>query len=973
MRLSLQPLLLLGLSALGAAVFQDEVGEIDFHHALLGVPQVETTFFHRPRKQDKASLLYTLSDVGLIGAVNPSNGQVVWRQQIADDITNGGGFLRAAEGEHWVAAAYGSRVQAWDALTGRNVWHNEFKGEVKDLEILELTESSRKDVLVLYDEDGTTVLRRIHGTVGNVIWEFREVSKNIPLQVSTDISKIYVISLHGSPASYSLKVTALDTLTGGRLDDFAIGTKGDVHGPKDVMFVGGNSAAPILAWADSTLTKLKVNVLGSKTTQDLKLPSDAVAVTIHAPHLVQSQPHFLVHTRTKTGNKAEVYHTDLKSSQVTKAYELPHLSGPGAFSTSSDGANVYFARVTEDETLVVSSESHAVLARWPFKPAGDIEAVHAVAEVLKKPGTEGFAIRAAAVTKSDDWVLVRNGEIDWKRPEGLSGAVAAVWADVPGTENLAKVLEEEAHTNPLSAYIHRVTRHIDDLQYLPDYLASLPQRIITSIFGGEPAAKKEGLHRDTFGFNKLIVLATRRGRVYGLSTEHKGQVIWSKSVLPQLPGESLEIKGIYAKDEGVVTLRGAKGEYVAIKSDTGDVVEVMPAGSLPRVSSTVVVDSPAGKWLLPVGANGEIGPVPAGFTPSETVVVRGEGEILKGVKFVEENNRVTEQEVWQLQLFRGQKIVEIAKHAPHDPVASIGRVLADRRVSYKYLNPNTIVVAAIDEAKSSLSVQLLDTVSGQVLAAQSYAGVDATKPISCAMAENWYTCTFFGRYTLEDGTKRSIQGYQIVIVDLYESSSPNDRGPLGDAVNFSSLKPVDTPTGPALPWVEEQAYVLSQPLGKLSVTQTRQGISNRQVLGYLPETHSIAGLARQVLDARRPVGRDSTPAEKEAEGLIQYTPSIEIDPRSVISHQRNVVGVKDILTAPVIVESTSLVVAYGVDVFGTRVAPSGVFDILGNGFNKVTLVLTVVSLLGGVLFLSPMVSISTIALAFMMTSWLTKF
>jgi hypothetical protein len=85
-----------------------------------------------------------------------------------------------------------------------------------------------------------------------------------------------------------------------------------------------------------------------------------------------------------------------------------------------------------------------------------------------------------------------------------------------------------------------------------------------------------------------------------------------------------------------------------------------------------------------------------------------------------------------------------------------------------------------------------------------------------------------------------------------------------------------------------------------------------------------------------------------------------------------VVGVKDILTAPVIVESTSLVVAYGVDVFGTRVAPSGVFDILGNGFNKVTLVLTVVSLLGGVLFLSPMVSKPTIASHYD-DMWLTKF
>ncbi|KAM0432212.1 hypothetical protein ACHAPT_004748 [Fusarium lateritium] len=955
MRLSLQPLLLLGLSSLGAAVFQDEVGHIDFHHALVGVPQVETTFFHRPRKQDKASLLYTLSDVGIIGAVNPSNGAVVWRQQISDGITNGGGFLRAAEGEHWVAAAQGARVQAWDALTGRNVWHNEFKGEVKDLEILELTESSRKDVLVLFEEDGSTVLRRIHGTLGQVVWEFREVAKNIPLQVSTDISKIFVVSLHGSPSSYSLKVTALDTVSGTRLDDLSIGTKGDVHGPKDVMFVGGNSAAPILAWADASLSKLRVNVLGSKTTQELKLPADAVSVAIHAPHLLQSLPHFLVHTRTKTGNKAEVYHTNLKTSQVSKAYELPHLSGLGAISTSSEGANVYFARITEDETLIVSSESHAVLARWPTQPAGDIEAVHAVAEVLKKPGGEGFAVRAAALTKSEDWVLIRNGEIDWKRPEGLSAAVAAVWADIPGSENLAKVLEQEAHTNPLQAYIHRVTRHIDDLQYLPDYLASLPERFITGVFGGEPVSKKEGLHRDTFGFNKLIVLATRRGRMYGLSTEHNGQIVWSKSVLPQVPGETLDVKGIYAKEEGIVTLRGAKGEYVAIKSDTGEVVEVMPPGSLPPVASTVVVDSAAGKWLLPIGVNGEAGPISAGWTPDQTIVIRGEGDILKGVKFVEENNKVSEEEVWQLQLFPGQTIVDIAKPSSHDPVASIGRVLADRRVSYKYLNPNTIVVAAANKAESSLSVQLIDTVSGQVLASSSYGGVDSTKPISCTMAENWYACTFFGQYTLDDGTKRSIKGYQIVVSDLYESSSPNDRGPLGDSVNFSSLKPVDTPTGPPLPWVEEQSYVLSQPLDSLSVTQTRQGIANRQVLGYLPESHGIVGLSRQILDPRRPVGRDSTPAEKEAEGLIKYTPGIEIDPKSVVSHQRNVLGVKGIVASPAVVESTSLVVAYGVDVFGTRVAPSGVFDILGNGFNKVTLMSTVVALLGGVLFLSPMV------------------
>ncbi|KAH6885282.1 hypothetical protein B0T10DRAFT_92294 [Thelonectria olida] len=954
MRFSLQPLLLLGLSSLGAAVFQDEVGQIDFHHALVGVPQVETTFFHRPRKADKASLLYTLSDVGIVGAVNPSNGALVWRQQIADDITNGGGFLRAPEGEHWVASAYGSRVQAWDALTGRSLWQSEFKGEVKDLEILELTEKSRKDVLVLYDEDGTTVLRRIHGTLGQVVWEFREIAKNIPLQVSTDIAKVYVVSLHGSPASYSLKVTALDIAAGTRLDDLSIGTKGDVHGPKDVMFVGGNSAAPILAWTDSALSKLKVNVLGTKSTQEFKLTADAVSVDIHAPHLIQSFPHFLVHTRTKTGNKAEVYHTSLKTGQISKAYDLPHLSGPGAISTSSDGANVYFARVADDEILIVSSDSHGVLARWPLKSTGEFVPAHAVAEVIKKSSGDGFAVRAAITTKSDDWTLIRNGEVDWKRSEGLTAAVAAVWAEIPASENLAKVLEQEAHTNPIEAYIHRVNRHINDLQYLPDYLASIPERFMSSLLGGE-TTKKESLHRDTFGFNKIIVLATRRGRMYGLDSGSNGEVIWSKTVLPQAPGETLDVKGIYAKDEGVVTLRGAKGEYVAIKSDNGDIVEVMPPGSLPAVSSTVVVDSDSGKWLLPIGVNGKAGDIPAGWTPEQTIVVRGEGNIIRGIKFVTEGDKAVEQEFWQLQLLPGQKIVNIAKTASHDPIASIGRVLADRRVSYKYLNANTIVVASANEADSSLLVQLIDTVTGQVLVSQSYSGVDSTKSISCAMSENWYACSFFGDYTVNDGSNRAIKGYQVVVSDLYESPTPDDRGPLGDAANFSSLHPVDTPAGPPLPWVDSQAYVLSQPLTTLSVTVTRQGIANRQLLAYLPESHSILGLTRQLLDPRRPVGRDSTNDEKEAEGLIKYSPAIEIDPRAIVSHQRNIVGVKGIVAAPAIVESTSLVVAYGVDVFGTRVAPSGVFDILGNGFNKLTLVLTVVALFGGVMFLSPMV------------------
>lgn len=955
MRRTLQSALLLGLSSLGAAVFKDEVDHIDFHHALVGVPQVETTFFHRPRKEDKASLLYTLSDVGVIGAMNPSNGAIVWRQQVADEVTNGGGFLRAPEGENWVAAAHGHKVQAWDALTGRSFWQMDFTGEVKDLEIMEMTENSRKDVLVLFDEGGVTVLRRLHGTLGTVVWEFREVGRDVPLQVSTNIAHIYVISLHGSPSSYNLRVTSLDNVTGTRVSDTSVGNKGDIHGPEDVKFVGANSAAPLIAWRNQALNKLSVHVLGTKGKQDFGLASDVVSVDIHAPHLAQSQPHFLVHTRTQDGNRAEVYHINLKSGQITSAYELPQLRGMGAFSTSSDGANVYFTRVLEDEIIILSSESSAPLARWRYKPEPGSEAVHGVSEVIKKPGGEGFAVRSAAVTTTEDWIMIRNGEQDWSRPEGLSGAVGAVYAEIPEVEGLAKALEQESHTNPVSAYVHRVTRHIDDLRYLPDYLASIPTRFVDSIFGSDISSRGSGLQRDTFGFNKIIVVATRRGRFYGLDTGNHGEVVWSKSVFPQVSGQALDVKGIMSKDdEGVVIVRGSKGEYVSIKAVTGDIVDVQSAGS--PVSSTAIIDGESGQWLLSLGPDGKPSDaLPAGAAPQQTIVFREEGDIIKAFKFVQDGDKVMQQEVWQLQNFPGQKIADIATLPAVNPVASIGRVLGDRTVNYKYLNPNSIVVAVVDEAVSSLSVRLVDSVSGEVLASQSFDGVDSSKPVSCTMAENWYTCSFFGESTLNDGTDRLIKGYQIVVADLYESSSANDRGPLGDAANFSSLNPIETPSGVSLPWVVSQSWIVSQPLTSLSVTQTRQGIANRQVLAYLPESHGILSMPRYILDPRRPVGRDPTPAEMEAEALMKYAPGIEIDARTIVSHERDVVGVQGILATPAVVESTSLVVAYGVDVFGTRVAPSGSFDQLGKGFDKLTLMGTVLALFGGVMFLGPMV------------------
>lgn len=109
---------------------------------------------------------------------------------------------------------------------------------------------------------------------------------------------------------------------------------------------------------------------------------------------------------------------------------------------------------------------------------------------------------------------------------------------------------------------------------------------------------------------------------------------------------------------------------------------------------------------------------------------------------------------------------------------------------------------------------------------------------------------------------------------------------------------------------------------------------------------------RRFLDPRRPKNKPTT-AESE-EGLIQYDVLLPDDPRRVLSHNYKLIA-DQLLTTPTYLESTSLVLAYGGDMFLTRVAPSGAFDVLNENFNKIQLVLTVLALGVSIMITRPLV------------------
>ncbi len=63
-----------------------------------------------------------------------------------------------------------------------------------------------------------------------------------------------------------------------------------------------------------------------------------------------------------------------------------------------------------------------------------------------------------------------------------------------------------------------------------------------------------------------------------------------------------------------------------------------------------------------------------------------------------------------------------------------------------------------------------------------------------------------------------------------------------------------------------------------------------------------------------------------------------IQPLTAISHLHTLARPTGITSAPTVLESTSLVFAYGLDLFCTRVTPAKAFDALNDDFNFVALI-----------------------------------
>jgi ER membrane protein complex subunit 1 len=118
----------------------------------------------------------------------------------------------------------------------------------------------------------------------------------------------------------------------------------------------------------------------------------------------------------------------------------------------------------------------------------------------------------------------------------------------------------------------------------------------------------------------------------------------------------------------------------------------------------------------------------------------------------------------------GSHLVSLSSRSAEEKVASIGRVLGDRSVLYKYLNPHLLLVVTADSAQSSMTVYFIDKVSGVIVHELKHDNVDIAKGIHTEIVENVAYWSFHST-----GAPGQSRGIRITVAELYESREKNER------------------------------------------------------------------------------------------------------------------------------------------------------------------------------------------------------
>lgn len=550
--------------------------------------------------------------------------------------------------------------------------------------------------------------------------------------------------------------------------------------------------------------------------------------------------------------------------------------------------------------------------------------------------TKGITCRHLLSSQDHSISLLQHNKLVWTREEALASIVAVEIIELPMSDRDQAIETEfdQKERDVLSMFLRRITSQINQAKAFFQTILDL---------GPQQSNQRIDLVRDKFGLHKMIIAVTSAGKLYGIETR-KGEIIWQLR-LPNIRG--------FTKLSNTMILYVQRGSrhfphppqcaLLAEDKETGEGVVYtfnpitgQPLDGLVKLGYKIkqsmllhVTTDDFLRGILILDARNKVHVYPDSaiavaaslgkstylFTADQTT------GILSGFSLsYSTTQELIAHKVWELLLSpRNQKITQVVAKNPIERVHSQGRVLSDRSVLYKYINPNLVAVVTegIGHAhKNTLNLYLLDVVSGAMIFSITHKRVRG--PIHIVHSENWLVYGYFN----EKGRRT-----EIATLELYEGKIQSNT------TVFSSLATTK------LPIVERQAFIFPASIEYMQETITEKGITSKHIIVALANG-GILELPWMMVDPRRP-----TNPEMREEGVIPYMPEIPIHMDAIINYNQSVSRVMGIHTSPSGLESTCLVFVHGLDLFYTRVAPSKTFDVLKEDFDYYLIVIVLAALL----------------------------
>lgn len=277
-----------------------------------------------------------------------------------------------------------------------------------------------------------------------------------------------------------------------------------------------------------------------------------------------------------------------------------------------------------------------------------------------------------------------------------------------------------------------------------------------------------------------------------------------------------------------------------------------------------------------------------------------------------------------------EKILKYIGKPEESTTSSIGVVLHDKSVLYKYLYPNTVSVITSDE-EGILTFYLLDGVKGEILYSFKHKADEVVdvESVEILMDDNWVVYSYF---IFEPRFEQ-----RIVVLDLFDSSK---------LLGTEEISAFDADL--KISNVSQQAFTYPDRINKLKSTVTNHGITLKSVIA-LTENGALVEFPKWVLNSRRVVGRDMTKEDMMSDFRpLQYEPVVPRNTKQILNHKYKIFVDNEgtILTKGTSLESTS-VVCYinSYNLFCSTAQPSRSWDLLGSGFDKNKLALTILILI----------------------------